>query len=195
MATTTRDAPNPAVRAANLVSSRLTVVALMGLPGAGKSTVAGHLATKLGIRRVDRDEIRAALFPRCDYSVLEKRAAFRSLLHALEVNCALGHSSVIDGMTFSRRRDLERVARTVEPFNARLLPVWLDVPPDVARARIARDLASGTPHVAADRTPALVDEILQRMQTPDARVVVVDAGKPVDQVGALVLKIVAGFGA
>lgn len=193
--TTTSDAPNVAQKAANLVMARLTVVALMGLPGAGKSTVSGHLATKLGLRRVDRDEIRAALFPRCDYSVLEKRAAFRSLLHALEVNCALGHSSVIDGMTFSRRRDLERVARTVEPFNARLLPIWLEVPPDVARARIARDLAAGHPHVAGDRKPALVDEVLQRLQQPDARVVVVDAAKPVEQVCALALRIVGGFGA
>ena len=193
--TTTSDAPNVAQKAANLVMARLTVVALMGLPGAGKSTVSGHLATKLGLRRVDRDEIRAALFPRCDYSVLEKRAAFRSLLHALEVNCALGHSSVIDGMTFSRRRDLERVARTVEPFNARLLPIWLEVPPDVARARIARDLAAGHPHVAGDRKPALVDEVLQRLQQPDARVVVVDASKPAEQVCALALRIVGGFGA
>jgi predicted kinase len=174
-------------------ATKPTVVALMGLPGAGKSTVAAHLAARLALRRVDRDEIRAALFPRCDYSVLEKRAAFRSLLHALEVNCALGHSSVIDGMTFSRRRDVERVARTIEPFGARLLPVWLDVPAETARARIARDIASGVPHVAADRTPGLVDEVLQRLQLPDARVAVIDASKPVDQVGALVLKIVSGF--
>jgi thymidylate kinase len=108
------------------------------------------------------------------------------------VNCALGHSSVIDGMTFSRRRDLERVARTIEPFGARLLPVWLEVPPDVARARIARDLAAGVAHVAADRTPGLVDEVLQRLQMPDARVAVVDASQPVDEVCALVLRIVAG---
>jgi len=164
----------------------------MGLPGAGKSTVAAHLAAKLGLRRVDRDEIRASMFPRCDYSVLEKRAAFRALLHALEVNCALGHSSVIDGMTFSRRRDLERVARTIEPFGARLLPVWLEVSPEIARARIARDLAAGVQHVAADRTPGLVDEVLQRMQLPDARVAVVDASKPADQVCALALRVVAG---
>src|SRR5689334_19957821 len=85
------------------------VVALIGLPGAGKSVVARALEDQLGLRRVDRDTIRHAMFPKCSYSFAEKRAAFRSMLLALEINCMLGASSVIDGVTFSRRRDLLRV--------------------------------------------------------------------------------------
>src|SRR6185312_17112682 len=90
-------------------SSKPIVVALIGLPGAGKSVVARALEDQLGLRRVCRDAIRQAMFPKCSYSFAEKRAAFRSMLVALEVNCLLGESSVLDGMTFSRRRDLLRV--------------------------------------------------------------------------------------
>jgi len=45
--------------------------------------------------------------------------------------------------------------------------------------------------VAADRKPGLVDEVLQRMQQPDARIAVIDAAKPVDEVCAMALRIVA----
>lgn len=44
---------------------RPLVVALIGLPGAGKSTVARALEQQLGLRRVCRDAIRHALFPHC----------------------------------------------------------------------------------------------------------------------------------
>src|SRR6478735_3979401 len=100
--------PTSAVR-----TGRPVVVALLGLPGAGKSVVARALADQLDYRRVDRDQIRHAMFPRCSYSFVEKRAAFRGVLLALEVNCMLGVSSVIDGCTFSRRDDLARVDQVV----------------------------------------------------------------------------------
>ena len=88
------------------------VVALVGLPGAGKSIVAHHLVRELGLRLVSRDAIRAAMFPDCRYTITEKRGAFRAVLTAIEVNAALGASSVVDGMTFAKRSDLDRVAET-----------------------------------------------------------------------------------
>ena len=97
--------------------SKPVVVALIGLPGAGKSVVARAIEDQLGIRRVCRDAIRHAMFPKCSYSFAEKRAAFRSMLLALEINCMLGESSVIDGVTFSRRRDLARVDSVIGRYN------------------------------------------------------------------------------
>src|SRR5687767_9718946 len=79
----------------------LLVIPLIGLPGAGKTTLATALAERLSLRLVSRDAIRAAMFPECRYSMAEKRASFRALLTALEVNCALGASSVLDGMTLA----------------------------------------------------------------------------------------------
>ncbi len=183
-------AADPPARAAANASPRVLVVALIGLPGAGKSAVAAHLAAKLQVRIVSRDAIRAAMFPSCRYSFVEKRAAFRALLTAIDVNCALGESSVVDGMTFAKRRDLERVGQRAEHGGAAFVPIWLDVPPHVARERVARDVMAGT-HAAADRSPALVDAVSRSFDQPPASVSVVDASASLAAVLAAALEIVS----
>jgi len=161
--------------------SRPVVIPLVGLPGAGKSTLAGALAAAFGLRLVSRDVIRDALFPECRYTPTEQRAAFRAVVLAVEVNCALGVGSVIDGMTFSRAADLERVDELALRYDALAVPIWLDVPPHVARERIARDLTRGA-HPAADRNPELVAQVARRFEAPPPTVAAIDASLPVEAV-------------
>jgi predicted kinase len=165
------DAQRDAERA---VVARPIVVALIGLPGAGKSVVARALEQQLGLRRICRDAIRHAMFPKCSYSFAEKRAAFRGMLLALEINCVLGHSSVLDGVTFTRHRDLLRVEAIARRYGITPMAIHLDCPPDVARARIAADVANDR-HLARDRTPEIVTEVLVRFEAPPPSAVVIDA--------------------
>lgn len=153
------------------------VVALIGLPGAGKSVVARALEDQLGLRRVCRDAIRHAMFPKCEYSFAEKRAAFRSMLLALEINCMLGESSVLDGVTFSRRKDLARVDSVIGRYKFTPIAIYLDVRPDLARSRIADDVAHNR-HLARDRTPDVVGEVLARFEAPPPSALVIDANQP-----------------
>ena len=155
-------------------SMRPLVVALMGLPGSGKSTLARALAPALDLHLVDRDALRAAMFPRCSFSMAEKLAALRMLLAAVEVNCALGRSSIVDGMTFARRADREQLASVVCRYPVDLVAIHLECAPDLARARVAADCA-GAVHAAADRTPQLVDEVAARFDPPPADALVLDA--------------------
>ena len=161
--------------------ARPVVIPLVGLPGAGKTTLAGALAAAFGLRLVSRDVIRDALFPACRYTPTEQRAAFRAVVLAVEVNCALGVGSVIDGMTFSRAADLARVDELARRYDALSVPIWLDVPPHVARERIARDLTRGA-HPAADRNPELVAQVARRFEPPPPTVAAIDASLPVDAV-------------
>jgi predicted kinase len=166
------------------------VVALIGLPGSGKSVVARALADQLDYRRVDRDLIRHAMFPRCSYSFVEKRASFRGVLLALEVNCMLGESSVIDGCTFSRRADLARVDQVVRQHGFTAIPIFLDCPSQLARERIQRDMAENR-HLARDRTPDVVGEVLARMEPPPPGALGIDARLPAAEVCRLAVDAVA----
>ncbi|MGN6521578.1 MAG: AAA family ATPase [Dokdonella sp.] len=152
-------------------------VALMGLPGAGKSTVARALVAELGLRRVCRDEIRAAMFPQCDFSFIEKHAAYRGVLLAVEINCLLGASSVIDGMTFSRREDYERLCELARKHCFTAMALLLDCPPATARRRVA-EAALRRAHPARDRSPGLVDAVAARFEAPPADAVLIDATLP-----------------
>jgi predicted kinase len=170
--------------------ARALIVTLIGLPGAGKSTVARTLERRLGLRRVCRDAIRQAMFPRCDYTFIEKRAAFRTVLLALEINCLLGEPSVIDGMTFSRREDFDEVVVLADRHGFDVLPLLIDCPPALARERIARDLADRR-HPAEDREPELVDIVARRFDAPPAAAIRIDAARPMEEVCRLALAEVA----
>src|SRR5690606_32788797 len=115
-------------------------------------------------------------FPQCSYSYAEKRAAFRAVLLAVEVNCVLGRGSVIDGVTFSSRRDLERLDATLKPYSVYPLALFLDCSPQTARERVARDVATGRRR-GADRSPGLVDAIMARFDPPPPSCLVLDANQ------------------
>lgn len=168
------------------------VVALMGVPGAGKSTLARALEHEFALRRVCRDAIRAAMFPACDFSYLEKRAAFRAVLLALEINCLLDASSVLDGMTFSRREDFDAVAALAARHRFSVLPLLVECRPSLARLRIERDIARGT-HLAGDRRPALVDAVLARFDQPPEGTVRIDGEAPRDAMRAQAIAAVAAW--
>lgn len=183
----------PATRAGKGETSgaaRALIVVLIGLPGAGKSTIARALEQRLALRRVCRDAIRAAMFPRCDYSFVEKRAAFRTVLLALEINCLIGESSVIDGMTFSRREDFDQIAALADAHGFDLLPLFIDCPRALARERIARDVVEGR-HPAGDRTPELVDLVACRFDAPPAAAIRIDAARGIDEMCRLAVAEVA----
>jgi adenylylsulfate kinase-like enzyme len=181
----TSQSESPPVPAA---TSRPIVVALIGLPGSGKSVAAQALSEQLGLRRIDRDAIRDAMFPQCTFSFAEKRAAFRALLLALEINCVLGVSSVIEGVTFGSRRDLLRVDTVVRRYGFMPIPVYLDCAVEVAQARITQQLAANP---ALARTPELAAEVRARFETPPPNALAVNANRPLDEVARVVVAAVA----
>lgn len=183
--------PLPQTHAANGETTsvpRPAVVALIGIPGAGKAHVAQALAAELGMRRVNRDAIREAMFPQCNYSFAEKRAAFRALLLAVEINCLLGESSVIDGVSFSRRRDLQRIDVVIRRHAFQPIPVYLDCSVETARARITEQLRLD-PAIARD--PELAAEVRAHFEAPPPNALAVNANLPLDEVARIVVAAVA----
>ena len=124
------------------------VIALMGLPGSGKTTVAERLVGARDLSLVSRDAIRAAMFRPCRYAEQEKQAAYRAVLLAVASCLELGRSCVVEGMPFSRAREVDELRELAQRAGARFMPVLLAARSRLRkRARIA--IASGK---AARRT-------------------------------------------
>jgi len=156
------------------------VVALIGLPGSGKSTVARSLLQRFDLHEVNRDVIRAAMFPRCTFSTSEKAAAEDAVMSAVETNCRAGKNSIVDGMTFSGSASLDRLKRVSESCGYRVVPIWLDCPVLVACRRVSDNRS----HTAADRDANLVTEVAERFDPPPADAIRLDATEPISLVCA-----------
>lgn len=151
------------------------LIALAGLPGTGKTTLAAALARLTGATVLNKDIARAALLPgRSQYSDAENDAVVESLSQQAEDLLRAGAKTVIlDGRTFSKRRQVERLRR----FPLPVLIVECRCPEQTALERIASD----PDHLAPDRSAALYRRLRDSADALDADLVI-DTGalKPED---------------
>jgi len=138
------------------------VLLLTGLPGSGKSTLARFLAARFALEVIDRDRIRADLFPECSFSAAEKQAANTAVFAALRTQCLAGRSSLLDGMTFSRESERETARSIAVQHGFSCLILWIDCPVELAIIRVQ---AGG--HAARDRDASLVREVAARFEPPE----------------------------
>lgn len=163
---------------------------LVGLPGAGKSTLATALAARIPSARViDKDQVRDALFAPCDYSAAERDVSFSALLDAARYHLGRGRVVVFDGLTFSRRTEVEAVEAVATESGAFSAVVVCDVPVTVAVKRVERDAATGA-HVAANRDGDLVRRVADEMEEPPGQYLTVSMLGDLDEVVADVLSYV-----
>ncbi len=136
---------------------------LVGLPGAGKSTLAAALAHRLpGARVLDKDKVRHALFDPCDYASAERDVVFAAMLDAARYHLGRDRTVVFDGLTFSRRSQVaaaEAVAQDAATFAAVIV---CDVPVELAIERCDADRG----HLAENRDGELVRRVAAEMEEP-----------------------------
>lgn len=138
------------------------LVAMAGLPGCGKSTLARRLAERLGGVILDKDVIRAALFP-VEYVEYSTRQDDFCITVMLEVAAYLlkhhaGLHVILDGRPFARRYQVDQLDRWSAEHTVPLAIVECVCSDAVARARLQHDVSTGA-HTAADRDFALYQRI------------------------------------
>lgn len=125
---------------------------MAGLPGTGKTTLARALALKTAGVVLNKDEIRAALFPPADieYSSAQDDFCMSVLLDAagylLKKNPT--RTVLIDGRPFSKTRQLEQAIRAADQSGQSWTILECTCRAETARMRLEDQI---TVHVAANR--------------------------------------------
>jgi len=160
------------------------LLAMAGLPGTGKSTLAAALAKRLHALVLNKDEIRARLFPReaIGYSRGQDDHCMDVLFLMTEqvLKTNPEQTIIIDGRTFSRSYQVEQLLLRAEAANFR--PVIIECVCDDAIAEQRLDSAQRTgAHPAGNRTSALYADLKKQADPIVMEHLVVDTGsEPVE---------------
>ena len=134
------------------------LIVMAGLPATGKSSIAVSLRTALGAVVLNKDEVRAVLFPApvLDYSTTQDDVCMAAIYRAAAVIVETfpQQAVILDGRTFLRSyqiRDLMALAASVNTVPHIIECVCAD---EIVKARLESDLARGE-HPAGNRTYAL----------------------------------------
>lgn len=164
---------------------------LVGLSGAGKSTIGPLLARRLGYRYVDLDreveELAGATIPHlfrvggeAEFRRFEARAASRAA-RATEVVVATGGG-------WMARRDIDRTS-------GGRVRVWLRVRPETAIHRLSREGAEARPLLAGSDPEAALAALLAEREAAyaEAEVVLETDGREPEDVAEVALKSLRRF--
>jgi adenylylsulfate kinase len=145
------------------------LIAMAGLPGTGKSTLAHHLADACVGVVLDKDTIRAALFPAAliEYSTRQDdfcgSIMFQVAAYILRND---PHQQVIlDGRTFSRRYQVAALEQLAEELKVPLKIIECICSDETARQRLEDKITLGAKHLAANRDYTLYLTIKARFES------------------------------
>jgi adenylylsulfate kinase len=140
---------------------------MAGLPGTGKSALARELAGRLPAVVLDKDRIRAALFGPdvIEYSTGQDDFCMDVMLHtaAYLFERDRARHVILDGRTFGRRYQVERVRDFAREQGVPVRFVECVCADEVVRGRLERDVAEGR-HVAQNRTYDLYLQVKARFE-------------------------------
>lgn len=138
------------------------LIAMAGLPGTGKSSIARALAAEMGGVVLDKDPIRAALFPpaEIEYSAMQDDFCVAIMLHVAEYlfRKDAGKVVILDGRPFAKRYQRAELVRFAKAHGVPLRIIECVCSEETARARLERDAAAAT-HLAGNRDFALYQAV------------------------------------
>ena len=139
-----------------------TWVLCAGLPGTGKTTLARALAESCNAAVLDKDRVRAALFPGpvTDYSESQDQLCLRAMMTAAVYLTERNRVDYIffDGRTFSIRAHIDEVLLAATQAGAGWRILYVTCSDAVAEQRLARNDPA---HPAQNRDAALYRKLKQ----------------------------------
>jgi len=159
---------------------------LAGLPGAGKSTLAAALETRLGAITLSKDIVRAALFPAAtlDYSEEQNDICMHAVYAAatyLSRSERAPEFILLDGRTFARSSHIAAATAAAERAGAGWRILLLQCSEETALERIR---ASRAIHPAQDRDEVLYQRVKAEFEPIRQPHLVLDTDQPLEQCAA-----------
>ena len=157
------------------------LILMAGLPGSGKSTLSRALAQALNGTVLDKDEIRAALFPSTD---IEYSTEQNDFCMAIQLKVAgyifrkyPARYIFLDGRPFSRAYQLKRATGYAEAIGQPWKLLECVCSDETARVRLAGDQT----HRAANRNYKLYLAVKTRFEEITLSKTVIDTEQPLEQ--------------
>lgn len=153
------------------------IVVMAGLPGTGKSTVAKALAEEVGGVLLNKDHLRAELFPRefVEYSTEQDDFVEDLMLRTAEYLLTRYPKLIVflDGRTFSRAYQIQRVIVAAEKLGTPWRIIECVCDEKIAMGRIEH----GKKHPAKNRTVELYLKIRDEFEPIALPKLVIDTGR------------------
>src|SRR5215471_2396104 len=131
------------------------LIAMAGLPGTGKSTLAQNLADACSGIVLNKDVIRAALFPVAliEYSTRQDDFCMSILFQVASYMLQNDPSLyvILDGRPFSRKYQVEALDLLAEEINMPLKIIECKCSDETAQKRLEEKVTVGVKHLAGNR--------------------------------------------
>ncbi|HSB34459.1 MAG TPA: ATP-binding protein [Nitrospirota bacterium] len=161
------------------------LIAMAGLPGTGKSTIASLLAERLHALVLNKDAIRARLFSgtAVDFSRAQDDLCLEVIFIVAEyvLRANTKQTIIIDGRTFSQSYQVEHLFARAGSLNVKPAVIEYVCSDTVARQRLDEAQRTGA-HPAGNRTYQLYLALKNRADPLTADRLVIDTGRePVEK--------------
>src|SRR2546429_8606008 len=131
------------------------LIAMAGLPGTGKSTLANHLADACACTVLDKDSIRSALFPIAQIEYSTRQDDFcMSILFQVASYMLRNDTSlyvILDGRTLSRKYQVAAVDQLAEELKTPLKIIECVCSDEAVRKRLEEKVTMEAKHLAGNR--------------------------------------------
>ena len=131
----------------------MVLIAMAGMPASGKSVLAVQLSQVLPALVLDKDRVRAALFPpeEIEYSLHQDDFCFGILLEVAGFLLKKGRIVILDGRPFAHRYQMDAVVNFACENRVRLKVIECTCSDESFRQRLKKD-TSESRHLAANRS-------------------------------------------